>query len=156
MNTVARSLIVGIIAAVASVASATVPLVSVTVTDSSGKVAYKGATDGKGTFATDKLQRGGYVVQFNSKSVPKARKYALVVSAGKKKVVADAVEGEKFSPGGVAMRIDVAAGLNITGQVAPDGMNKADAQTSSRNKSFQELDQSRLAHQLKAAQSRSQ
>jgi hypothetical protein len=45
----------------------------------------------------------------------------LVVSAGKKKVAADTVAGEKFAAGGVAMKVDVGAGLNITGQVASAG-----------------------------------
>lgn len=110
---------------IASVASGAVPSINVTVSDSSGKAAYKGATDPKGAFATGKLQPGGYVVQFNSKSAPKGSKYALVVSAGKKKVTASAVQAEKLAAGGVAMKIEVGAGLNITGQVAADDKNSA-------------------------------
>jgi hypothetical protein len=57
-------------------------------------------------------------VQFNSSSAEfKGKQYAVVVSAGKKKVSAN-VPGEKFAGGGVAMKVDVGAGLNITGQVA--------------------------------------
>jgi hypothetical protein len=104
-----------------------VPAINVTVSDSSGKAAYKGATDGKGAFATGKLQPGGYVVQLNSKSAPKGAKYAVVVSAGTKKVTANAVEGEKLAAGGVAMKIDVGAGLNITGQVASEDKNSSSA-----------------------------
>lgn len=91
---------------------------NVTVSDSSGKAAFKGATKGTGDFATAKLQPGNYVVQFttNSSSV-KGGQYSIVVAAGKKKVVANAVGGEKFLGGGVAMRVEVGAGLNITGQV---------------------------------------
>jgi hypothetical protein len=111
-------ILLGLLGAAASVASAAVPLIKVTVVDSSGKAAYKCTTDGKGTFATGKLQPGGYVVQFNSKSAPKGTKYVLVISAGKKKVMANAVEAEKFAAGGVAMKIDVAAGVNISGQVS--------------------------------------
>jgi hypothetical protein len=152
MKTVTRAIIASLLGAAASVTSAAVPLINVTVADSSGKVAYKGTTDGKGTFATGKLQPGGYVVQFNSKSAPKGTNYVLVISAGKKKVMANAVEAEKFAAGGVAMKIDVAAGLNITGQVAA-----AVAQTSSsfKERNIQELQQLRMAHQLEAAQSRS-
>jgi hypothetical protein len=109
----------------ATIAFGAVPAMNVTVSDSSGKAAYKGATDGKGTFATGKLQPGGYVVQFNSKNAPKGAKYAMVVSAGKKKVTANAVEAEKLAAGGVAMKIDVGAGLNITGQVAAEDKNSA-------------------------------
>ena len=94
-----------------------VPPVSVTVSNS-GKAAFKGSTDGKGAFATAKLEPGNYVVQFNSSRADlKGKKYAVVVSAGKKKVAAD-VAGEKFAGGGVAMKVDVGAGLNITGQIA--------------------------------------
>ncbi len=105
--------------------SPSVPLINVTVADSSGKTAYKGATDGKGTFATSKLQPGGYVVQFNSKGAPKGSKYTFVVSAGKKKVTANAIGGEMLAGVGVAMKIDVAAGLNITGQIAAEDKNSA-------------------------------
>jgi hypothetical protein len=110
---------------VATIASGAVPSMNVTVSDSGGKAAYKGATDAKGTFATGKLQAGNYVVQFNSKSAPKGTKYAMVVSAGKKKVTANAVQAEKLAAGGVAMKIDVGAGLNITGQVAADDKSSA-------------------------------
>jgi hypothetical protein len=153
MKTIARGAIIGLVAAAASVASAAVPLLKVTVADSSGKVTYKGATDGNGTFATGQLRPGGYVVYFNSKSAPKGGKYLLVISAGKKKVLANAVEAEKLSAGGVAMKIVVAAGLNITGQVAAAG-----ARTSSgfKERNIQELQQLRIAHQLEAAQSRTQ
>ena len=100
---------------------------NVTVSDSSGKAAYKGATDAKGTFATRALQPGNYVVQFTSKSPDvKGNTYALFVSAGKKKVTADAVAGEKFAAGGVAMKIDVGSGLNITGQITSGLQTKVD------------------------------
>jgi hypothetical protein len=153
MKTVTCGFIAGLLGAAASVASAAVPLINVTVADSSGKAAYKCTTDGNGTFATGKLQPGGYVVYFHSKSAPKGSKYLLVISAGTKKVMANAVEAEKFAAGGVAMKIEVAAGLNITGQVAAAG-----AQTSSgfKERNIQELQQLRMAHQLEAAHSRSQ
>lgn len=107
----------------ATIAFGAVPAMNVTVSDSSGKAAFKGATDTKGTFATGTLKPGGYVVQLTSKSAPKGAKYAVVVSAGKKKVTASAVQAEKLAAGGVAMKIDVGAGLNITGQVADDKSN---------------------------------
>jgi hypothetical protein len=110
---------------IASIASGAVPSINVIVSDAGGKAAYKGATDSKGTFATPKLQPGNYVVQFNSKSAPKGSKYAMVVSAGKKKVTANAVQAEKLAAGGVAMKIDVGAGLNITGQVAAEDKSSA-------------------------------
>jgi hypothetical protein len=120
-----RNLFIGLLIAGASVAYGAVPAINVLVADSSGKAAFKGATDSKGAFATPKLQPGKYVVQLNSKSAPKGATYAVVVSAGKKKVTASAVQAEKLAAGGVAMKIDVAAGLNITGQVAADDKNSA-------------------------------
>lgn len=109
----------------ASVAYGAVPSVTVTVSDSSGKNAFKGATDAKGTFATGKLQPGGYMVQFSSKSATKGARYTMVVSAGSKKVMANSIDAEKLAGGGVAMKIDVGAGLNITGQVAAEDKNSA-------------------------------
>jgi hypothetical protein len=102
-----------------------VPAMDVTVSDAGGKTAFKGTTNVSGAFATGKLQPGGYVVQFNSKSAPKGSNYALVISAGKKKVVANAVNAEKLAAGGVAMKIDVGAGLNITGQIAAEDKTSA-------------------------------
>jgi hypothetical protein len=103
----------------ASVANAGVPSMNVTVSDPTGKAAFKGATKDDGDFATAKLQPGNYVVQFTAKnSSVKGGQYSIVVSTGKKKVVANAVAGEKFLGGGVAMKVEVGAGLNITGQVS--------------------------------------
>lgn len=109
---------------VASVTYGATPSLTVTVSDSAGKAAFKGATDAKGTFATGALKPGGYTVQFNSSKAPSGN-YALVVSAGKKKVTANAVAGERFAKGGVAMKIDVGSGLNISGQVAAEDKNSA-------------------------------
>jgi hypothetical protein len=98
-----------------------VPPMNVTVSDAGGKTAFKGVTTGSGTFATANLTPGNYVVQFNATSGGmKGNRYAIVVSAGAKKVVASAVPGEKFSGGGVALRVVVGSGLNVTGQVAPE------------------------------------
>jgi hypothetical protein len=90
----------------------------VTVFDTSGNVEFKGATNANGTFATANLQPGHYVVQFNTQSAAaKGNQYLLVVSAGKKKVIATGVSGETFI-GGAAMKVNVRSGLKITGQVA--------------------------------------
>lgn len=127
MKIIARPFIL-VVALVATTAFAGVPPVNVTVS-ASGKASFKGKTDAKGSFATAKLTPGEYVVQFNSNSAAlKGKKYAVVVSAGKKKVSAS-VPGEKFAGGGVAMKVDVGSGLNITGVVAAD-----DAPVSKNNK----------------------
>ena len=106
---------------VASAAYGGVPSMNVIVSDAGGRVAFKAATDANATFATANLVPGNYVVQFHSKSAAvKGNQYLLVVSAGRKKVIADAVPGEKLNGNGVAMKVTVGSGLNITGQVATD------------------------------------
>ena len=105
-----------LLCASASVAFGALPQLTVTVVDSGGKQAFKGATNAKGTFATGTLKPGNYTVQFNGNGVASGS-YALIISAGSKKVSADSIAAEKFAKGGVAMKIDVASGLNITGQV---------------------------------------
>ncbi|MFN2622365.1 MAG: carboxypeptidase-like regulatory domain-containing protein [Chthoniobacterales bacterium] len=123
MRIIARCFI-GLVVAAASVAYAALPQIKVTVADSSGKTTYKGATNASGAFATGTLQPGNYLVQFTSTSAPKGTQYAFVISAGKKKVSATAIDAARLAGGGVAMKIDVGAGLNITGQVA-DQKNSA-------------------------------
>ena len=87
MKIIVRTFIL-VVAFAAATAFAGVPPVNVTVS-TSGKATFKGKTDAKGTFATAKLTPGEYTVQFNSDSAElKGKKYALVVSAGKKKVSA--------------------------------------------------------------------
>jgi hypothetical protein len=103
----------------ASMAHGAIPAMDVIVSDADGKAAFKGTTNSKGAFATANLKPGNYVVQFSAKNAAvKGNHYSIVVSAGTKKVLANAVSGETFSGGGAAMRVEVGAGLNITGQVA--------------------------------------
>lgn len=84
-----------------------VPPIHVLVSDASGKVVFKGTTNASGAFATGKLQPANYVVQFTSTNLAmKGHHYGLVVSAGKARVSANAVPGEKFiAAGGIAMKI---------------------------------------------------
>jgi hypothetical protein len=110
----------------ASMAYGVVPAINVIVSDASGKAAFKGATNASGVFATTKLQPGNYVVQLNSTSPGvKGNNYSIVVSAGTKKVAANAISGEKLAGAGVAMKVAVGPGLNITGQVAAENKNSA-------------------------------
>jgi hypothetical protein len=119
MKNVIRSTVLSLLFIAASMAYGGVPAMKVTVSDAAGNASFKGAINANGVFATAHLKPGNYVVQFNANSAAvKGSYYALVISAGKKKVVADSVPGEKFAGGGVAMRVAVGAGLNITGQVA--------------------------------------
>jgi hypothetical protein len=118
MKKMIQSAVVSLLFVGAAMTYGGIPPVNVVVSDKGGKGAYRGATNTSGAFATAKLQPGNYVVQFTSNSAElKGKQYALVVSAGNKKVSAN-VAGEKFAGGGVAMKVDVGAGLNITGQVA--------------------------------------
>lgn len=111
-----RSLAALIVLLTATVAfGAGMPSMDVTVSDSAGKVAYKGKTNAEGAFSTARVAPGDYVVQFVSRKEMKGD-YGLVVSAGKQKIVAD-VQGQKFASGGVAMRVKVGKGMNVTGQV---------------------------------------
>jgi len=105
----------------------------VTVFNAAGKVAFKGATGDGGTFATESLQPGKYIVQFNSTTAAvKGQEYGLVISAGKKKVIAGSVAGEKFLGGGVAMRIEVGSGLRITGLIGSALNVRVDPKTGER------------------------
>lgn len=121
MKNVIRGTLLSLALLAACVAYGGLPPINVTVSDAGGRAAFRGATNAKGTFATANLKPGNYVVQFNSTGGGmKGSRYAVVVSAGTKKVAASAVPGEKFAGGGVAMQVVVGAGLNITGQVAPE------------------------------------
>jgi hypothetical protein len=118
MKNMIRSCLLSLVLASASIAFGKVPALNVIVSDAGGKAAFKGTTNAEGVFATASLKPGSYTVQFNSDSAAvKGNNYSIVVSAGKKKVSAGPVPGEKFAHGGVAIKVDVAAGLNITGQV---------------------------------------
>jgi hypothetical protein len=119
MKNILSTVVIGCVMAAGSFAYAAVPEMRVIVSDASGYAAYKGTTDSKGTFVTGTLKPGQYVVQFHAKrNDVEGNNYALVVSAGTKKVVASAVAGEKFAGGGVAMRIEVPGGAKMAGLVA--------------------------------------
>jgi hypothetical protein len=124
MKSVTRNVLIGIFAVAASIALGATPPINVTVLDSSGKTTFKGPADASGNFATGKLQPGDYVVQFNSKSAPKTSRYALIASAGREKVVANGIPGEKLVAG-VAVTIKVGSGLNVTAQITPEDKNSA-------------------------------
>jgi len=98
-----------------------IPSMQVTVFDATEKVVFKQALNGNATFTTGNLRPGKYIVQFNTKSgAVKGNDYLFVVSAGKKKVIADAVAGETLTRGGAAMKIQVDSGFQISGQVLND------------------------------------
>lgn len=109
------------LAAFLSTAYGGIPAMNVTVFDSKEKVVFKQAINATATFATGSLPAGKYVVQFNTHSAAvKGNQYLFVVSAGKKKVIADSVTGETLTRGGAAMKIQVGPGFQISGQVLND------------------------------------
>src|SRR5205809_1849471 len=79
------SIVAAVTLALTVVASAAVPAFNVTVVDSSGKSAFKRATDLRGILASPRMPSGNYAVQFTSNSAPKGSHYTLVVVAGLKK-----------------------------------------------------------------------
>jgi hypothetical protein len=101
-----------------ALAEAPVLPIKVTVANAANKVAFKGTVGREGGFSTANLTPGNYVVRFNAAAALPKGQYTAVLSSGKKKVSAAAIDGEKFNGGGVAMRIEVASGLNIAGQIA--------------------------------------
>lgn len=119
MKNLIRSSVLSFCFAIACMAFGGVPPLTVTVSDASGKAAFKGTTNAQGAFTTAKVKPGNYVVQFNSGGAIKGN-YSIVVSAGVKKVSASGVAGEKFAKGGVALKVDVGNLLNIVGQVASE------------------------------------
>jgi hypothetical protein len=115
-----KHIIASLLVGAAFAQGANPPPVDVTIVDSAGKLVMKGQTNPNGTFSAGKVAAGDYVVQFKCKNGDLTGQYALVVSAGKKKVSASAVAAEQFRKGGVAMKLDrVGEGTNIMGQVAP-------------------------------------
>jgi hypothetical protein len=109
------------LAALFSTAHGAIPSMDVTVFDATGKVVFKQAINGRATFATGNLPAGKYVVQFNTRSAAaKGNQYLFVVSAGKKKVIAEGVAGETLTRGGAAMKIQVSPNSEISGQVLND------------------------------------
>ena len=102
------------------------PPIDVTITNAGGKLVMKGQTNPNGIFSVGKVAAGDYVVQFKCESGELSGQYAVVVSAGKKKVSAGAVAAEQFRKGGVAMKLDaVREGMNITGQIVPTSIDSS-------------------------------
>jgi len=116
-----RAAFLALLLCLASPVRGGIPALQVTVFDADEKVAFQGPLDSDGSFATGSLSPGRYVVQFKTKNTAtKNNLHLLVVSAGTKKVIAAAVPGQKFTGGGVAMKVDVGPSSRITAQVAQE------------------------------------
>ncbi len=112
------------------------PVLQVTVSNSAGKIVYKGKTGADGSFATPNLATGDYIVQFNSKGSLKGGPFTIAMNAGKQKVGADSVPAGKFSRGGVALKVAVDHPMNLTGEIAAAGTTKTvAANTNNKTKS---------------------
>lgn len=113
-------LILGFAGGVTLAAPSTNGLDVLVLTDPGNKVVFKGKTDARGSFNTGKLEAGNYVVQFNATNAKglTGNLFSIAAVGGKRAVTATAVAGEKFSGGGVAMRVQVAGGSRLAGQVA--------------------------------------
>ncbi len=108
------------------------PSVKVKVSSSSGKTVFAGKTDPSGNFATGKLGPGSYVVQFNGNL--KGGPYSLQVHAGKEEEGADSLPASKFGKGGLAIKINIAEAMSVTGKIAPAGALKtASTQAPAKN-----------------------
>jgi hypothetical protein len=118
MKHIIRNTMLSVLLVLAATVYGGVPSLKVTVFDNNGAIAFNGATNANATFATGNLRPGHYVVQFDSTSAAlRDNQYLIVISAGTKKVIADAVPGEKIAAG-VMMKVKEGHGMNITGQVA--------------------------------------
>ncbi len=117
MKTMARNVLL-ILTLLGASAAHGIPLMDVTVSDANSKLAFKGATKANGTFATGDLRPGQYVVQFNAKrAAVKGDQFMLILNAGKKPLISNAVAGEKFAAGGVAVKMEVKNAMKISGQI---------------------------------------
>ena len=115
MKKLIRGTILSLSFAIACMAYGAVPPLNVTVSDASGKVAFRGKTDAQGTFTTDKIKPGMYDVQFTSTGAITGT-YSIKVSAGVKHVSAAGIAGENFTKG-VALKVNVQNLWNIVGEV---------------------------------------
>ena len=116
-----RAALLALLLGLASTVRGGIPALQVTVFDADQKVAFQGPLGSDGSFATGSLSPGKYVVQFKARyTAAKNNLHLLVVSAGNKKVIAAAVPGQKFTGGGVAMRVDVGPSSRITAHVAQE------------------------------------
>ncbi len=115
MKNLIRGTVLSLCFAIACMAYGAVPPLNVTVSDASGKVAFRGKTDSQGSFATDKIKPGNYDVQFTSTGAITGN-YSIKVSAGVKHVSAAGIAGDKFTKG-VALKVAVQNLWEIVGEV---------------------------------------
>jgi hypothetical protein len=134
MHANALGLLVGLALFVsASFARADLSQVQVTIaTDPGGAVVAKTNLDRRGSFSTPTLQPGAYTIMFHASTAGalKGRQFSLRARAGRQRVDADGVAGEKFAAGGVGMRLQVKNATKMTGEVLTPEAAAAAAESS--------------------------
>ena len=127
----AQCLVVAVICFFASAAFANVSDIQVTVAREGGAVVGKAKLDAGGSFSTGTLQPGAYTILFQAKPTAalKGGQFSLRVRAGKQRVDASGVAGEKFVAGGVGMRLQVKEAAKMSGDVT-SGLFAAERSTS--------------------------
>lgn len=99
--------------------AAGVPGVEVTVKQSAGgKTMKQVKTDAAGNFVIGALPEGNYTVEFRAKNSPELKKkhVSITVKGAKKSGSLEHVKGEQLVAG-AALKLDVARGANLTGQI---------------------------------------
>jgi hypothetical protein len=87
--------------------------------DAGGKTMKQVKTDASGNFAVGTLPGGGYTLEFRAKNQPELKKkeVCITVKGAKKSGSLDHVRGEQLVAG-AALKLDVAPGANISGQIS--------------------------------------
>jgi carboxypeptidase family protein len=99
--------------------AAGVPGVDITVKQTAGgKTMKQVKTDAAGNFVVGTLPGGGYTLEFRAKNQPELKKkqVSITVKGAKKSGSLEHVKGEQLVAG-AALKLDVAPGANITGQI---------------------------------------
>lgn len=120
MKNTIRHLLPILLLALASSASAIPPL-DVTVSDAATGRTHQMLTKPDGTFVTGTLPSGSYVIKFRSHDAALANdQFLLILCAGKKTLVSNAIPGKQFTAGGAAVKMQLGNEKQITGQVASE------------------------------------
>jgi hypothetical protein len=86
--------------------------------DTGGKTVKQLKTDAAGNFVVGSLPAGGYTFEFRAKNQPELKKkqVSITVKGAKKSGSLEHVKGEQLVAG-AALKLDIAAGANISGQI---------------------------------------
>jgi hypothetical protein len=120
-NTIRNAFIAFLFLAACAVGNAAgVPGVDITVKQTAGgKTMKQVRTDAAGNFVVGTLPGGEYTLEFRAKNQPELKKkqVSITVKGAKKSGSLEHVKGEQLVAG-AALKLDVAPGANITGQIS--------------------------------------